>query len=207
MTRGPLKQMMPIALEREHAGLNTPSPQVTARTVQKMASHIRASLADPLVRETAASILKACGDQWSGAGVWYWVKQHVRFVQDDELILRLFNERDHFELLISPPVLLRMSDPQGDCDDFTMLVCALCSVLKIPSRIVTVMADQNRPGEYSHVYPEAQMPNGVWCALDASHGGYPGWEVPAYDVERRTSWNLDGQVVQDVKKKEWGMAA
>jgi hypothetical protein len=194
----------PIVLERDHTaqGVNTPSKVVTAQTVKKMAEHIRNALADPLLNSIVRSLsvrpnesLRSAADQL--VAFWTWVKHHIRFVHDDTLILGLLNERDHFELLISPPVLLRMRQPQGDCDDFTMLLLAMCAIAGFPVRIVTMACDRNRPGEYSHVSGEAQLPDGTWCPMDASHGTHPGWEVPAFDIQRRTSWDLDGAITED----------
>ena len=187
---------VPVVASREHAGLSTPSPVVTQQTVRKMGEHIQNALADPLIRQIAAS---ASTQSDPLSALWWWVKHAIRFRQDDSLILELFNEKDHFELLISPPVLIRMKRPQGDCDDFTMLMLALACCAGYRVRIVTVQCDRARPGEYSHVYGEALIPQG-WMPLDASHGTYPGWEVPARDILRKTSWTLDGYVAHDERR-------
>jgi hypothetical protein len=185
-----------VVASREHAGINTPSPVVTQQTVRKMGEHIQNALHDPLIQRIAASA-RTHPDPLSA--IWWWVKHAVRFRQDDSLILELFNERDHFELLISPPVLIRMKKPEGDCDDFTMLALALALSAGFRVRIVTVMCDRARPGEYSHVYGEALTSKG-WMSLDTSHGTYPGWEVPARDILRKTSWTLDGYVANDERR-------
>ena len=193
----------PIVVQREQAGLGTPSSVVTAQTVQKMCEHIRNAKSDPIIRNVAAGLkrtrpFRSVAPSSVLCSLWYWVKLHVKFSQDDTLIRKLFNESGHYELLISPPVLLRMKRPQGDCDDFTMLICALCSVLGIDSRIVTLMCDRRRPGEYSHVFPIGYMADKqMWCPVDASHGDYPGWQVPQQAVTRRTEWDLNGNIVSD----------
>lgn len=203
----------PIVLQRERTpqGLNTPTRVVTRQTVERMCQHIQDAQHDPLVRQTAFRI---CGEALLGkdrrdytramsrpdqlTALWLWVKTHVKFVHDEVLIRRLLNESDHFELLISPPVLLRMRQPQGDCDDFTMLLLSFAMCCGFPARIITLACDRKRPGEYSHVYGAAQLSDsGLWCPLDASHGQRPGWEVPARDVQRRTEWDMNGQVVFD----------
>ena len=120
----------------------------------------------------------------------------MKFVHDDTIIRQLFNEDGHFELLIAPPVLLRMNDPRGDCDDFTMLVVALASIAGFDCGIVTLACDRRRPGEYSHVYGCAALP-GMLVPLDCSHGKHPGWEVPTRDIQRKTVWDLNGRVVSD----------
>lgn len=182
-----------IALTREHAGLGTPSPIVTAQTVRKMCEHIRNAQSDPLVLGIARSAI-AHPDPLSS--LYWWVKHAVKFRQDDPMILELTGERDHYELLISPPVLLRMKRPQGDCDDFTMLLAALLTAAGCETRIVTIECDRTRPNEYSHVYLEV-WDGSRWLPLDASHGKFPGWEVPAYDIARKTSWSMDGYVADD----------
>jgi hypothetical protein len=187
---------VPVVASREHAGLGTPSPRVTAMTVRTMGRHITDALSDPIINQVAST---ACEQASPVFSLWWWVKQAVKFKQDDALILKLFGERDHYELLISPPVLLRMPVPQGDCDDFTMLLSALLICAGYRVRIVTIECDPRRPGEYSHVYAET-LANGRWVPMDASHGKFPGWEVPAQDIRRKTSWSLDGHVVEDHRR-------
>jgi Transglutaminase-like superfamily len=163
-----------------------------------MCEHIRNAQSDPALQAIAQRLsanAKTPAAQISS--VWLWVKNHIKFLHDDVLTRVLFHEGDHFELLISPPVMLRMKAPSGDCDDFTMLACALACAMGFQWGIVTLACDRKRPGEYSHVYGCAWLPNGILAPLDCSHGKYPGWEVPSYDVQRKTVWNSDAQIVSD----------
>jgi transglutaminase-like putative cysteine protease len=188
-----------VVLERDATpqGLSTPTSVVTEQTVRKMCEHIRAALQDPIVQDVAArSTARSVSPADKLAALWLWVKHHVKFVHDDVLTRQLFNEADHFELLISPPVLLRMKEPRGDCDDFTMLIDALCLAAGFDVGIVTLACDRRRPREYSHVYGCAWLP-GVMCPMDVSHGKYPGWEVPRRDVQRKTIWSIDGKMLAD----------
>lgn len=188
-----------LAVQREHAraGLATPSPEVTRQTVRKMCEHIRNAQTDPLITLCAEQAIAGTrGPSEALQRLWYWVKSHVKFVTDEQLTWRLFREKDNFELLISPSVLIRMAQPQGDCDCFTMLVCAMCQALRIGSRIVTLQCDRRRPGEYTHVFPIA-YDGSSWVPMDASHGLSPSWEVPVRDVSRRTEWSLSGRIVSD----------
>ena len=160
--------------------------------------HIRNAQSDPallVIAQRLSSTATTPAAQLSS--VWLWVKNHIKFLHDDVLTRVLFNEGDHFELLISPPVMLRMKAPSGDCDDFTMLACALACAMGFPWGIVTLACDRKRPGEYSHVYGCAWLPNGVMAPLDCSHGKYPGWEVPSFDVQRKTIWGSDAQIISD----------
>jgi hypothetical protein len=188
-----------VVVERDHAGIGTPSPQVTAQTVRVMAKHIADAQKDPLIERRAHALIDPDSTRQL-CKVWWWVKHTVRFLHHDPQICQLLNEckGGEYQMLVSPPVLLRMKRPEGDCATFTMLVLALAKSLCYQVRIITLACDRNRPGEYSHVYGAAFLPNEkVWCALDASHGTSPGWEVPAYDVQRRTEWDLDGNMVSD----------
>lgn len=190
----------PIVLQRDRTaqGLRTPTSVVTKQTVEKMCEHIRNAQADPMLQAIAQKIWLSTHTPAQGlSAIWLWVKNHITFLHDDVLTRVLFNEGDNFELLISPPVMLRMKAPSGDCDDFTMLACALASAMGFRWGIITLACDRKRPGEYSHVYGCAWLPDGTLCPLDCSHGKYPGWEVPARDVQRKTVWNADGQIISD----------
>lgn len=77
--------------------------------------------------------------------IFWYVKKAVRFRDDP----------DHDELLIAPAILLAMPTPEGDCDDFSMLTAALLEAARIPWEFVTVAADHDSPGRFSHVYVRA----------------------------------------------------
>ena len=190
----------PVVLQRDRTpqGLATPTRAVTKQTVDKMCEHIRNAQSDPMLQAVAQRVTAtAQTPQQKLSAVWLWVKHHIKFLHDDVLTRVLFNEGDHFELLISPPVMLRMKAPSGDCDDFTMLACALACALGFDWGIVTVACDRKRPGEYSHVYGCAWVPDGTMFPLDCSHARAPGSEIPAQDIQRKTIWNSQGRVVSD----------
>lgn len=196
--------MSPVAavtVERFQADLND-SDVATRQTVERMAQHVRTDSADPLVewcaqdarRRFAGSVPSRRSDAWAA---WWFVKHCVKFEQDDSLLSRLLNDHDQqMELLISPAVMLRMQSRRGDCDDFTMLVCALLACLGCPWQIVTVAADPQEPWRWSHVYAAAVMEDGTRIPLDASHGKFPGWEVPSGHILRYQAWDENGQPVE-----------
>ena len=72
-----------------------------------------------------------------------------------------------------------MSLSKGDCAIFTTLIQALLLYRGIPYETVCVAVDPRQPAEYTHVYPRAVRADGSRVVLDASHGPWPGWEVPA----------------------------
>ncbi len=175
-----------------------------------MCEHIRQSSRDPVLRRVASNAVQ----QFRGGPLYigqpfnpkdprviaescYWfAKHHMTFVIHDEMIRAIFGEHDQMQLLISPALLLRMRSMEGDCAIYTMLIAAMLQSQGVPFEIVTVAVDPAQPGVFSHVYPRAVLPQGR-MPLDASHGDYPGWEVPASRQSKRQVWNESGSPVSD----------
>jgi len=124
--------------------------------------------------------------------VWEWVKRNIRFESDESQLARMLGRHDELELLISPSVLLRARDKAGDCDDFTMLCCSMLAALGVTPLIKTYKCDRSDPGRWSHVCAAAVLEDGTVFPVDASHGEYPGWEVPAQDVYESQLWDMNG---------------
>lgn len=164
----------------------------TAETVATMITLIRQSLPTPELRQAASDAyagLRAGGDRRSRAqAAFWWVKSRVQFEPDSEVIRRALGRFDGQEGLIRPDRLISMPRPAGDCDDFSMLVCALLLAGGVPCELVTVAADPHRPREYSHVYAQAILEDGGRLPLDASHGSQPGWATRSY--YRRQVWPI-----------------
>jgi hypothetical protein len=118
------------------------------------------------------------------------VKQSVRLREDYEICwaARLQGDVDcqSVEFLIDPERLLSMPEPQGDCDDFTMLTCAMLLAAGLGCEMVTIAADRVDPQRFSHVYAVALLPNGRRLAMDTSHGPAPGWESSV--AYRKKGW-------------------
>lgn len=192
----------PVAVERIQAAAD--SDTATRQTVAVMCRNIAESTKDPLVQDAAQYVRRnfAQGDQpallsW---GVFWFAKHNCKFVVDEAPLMRF--ERiapgsglGQQDLLISPAVLLRLApwERKGDCDDFTMLVCALLKCLGVPFVIITICADPSDPSRWSHVFPMALTPAAI--ALDASHGCGPGWIVPASHTFKWQAWDENGDPV------------
>jgi transglutaminase-like putative cysteine protease len=193
---------VPLNLVRQQSTLQD-SARSTAQTARVMCEHIRRDSHSPVVISTARRICQAARCQSASdaaRAVWLFVKQRVRFVHDDDLITRLFGERDQLELLIAPSALLHMNNPEGDCDDFTMLTCALLAALGVRSQVVCICCDLDDPARFSHVYPRAYLPEvNSWMAVDSSHGSHPGWKVPARHTFREQRYDLNGNCAADLK--------
>jgi hypothetical protein len=183
-----------ITFERFQGSVSDPD-LATAQTVELMCRYISESITDPLVQAAAAQAAK-WGSPWAGA---FWFTKHLmKFQSDESLTLALLNENDNLELLITPSVMLRSSKPQGDCDDFVMLVCSLLCCLGCDYEVVTVAADPQDPSRFSHVYCRAVLDDGLRIPIDASHGKFPGWQVPPARTFRTQVWDSAGNPIQDV---------
>jgi hypothetical protein len=168
----------------------------TARTVAMMCDYIAQSVDDPGVQQAAAYCFNhfAAGRRDPGMLAWavFWYVKHCVKLRQDEATLFRIGARDEFDLLIAPSVLVRMKNPAEDCDGFTMLCAALCSILGLPVFIATVAVSPDDPSRWSHVFPCA-MVDGAIVPLDASHGPGPGWMVPRSRIYRFQAWSLDGR--------------
>lgn len=185
------------ALELQRRGVaGLTDDEKTDETLALMWRHIRAGAADPIVQAWAESARATVAAGSSAATVawawWWWVKYRVRFVHDARAAWRWFGVDNPQDLLIAPAVLVRMADPAGDCDDFTMLVAAGLLALGLEPVLVVVAAEPDEPERFSHVYAGLPAGDGSFMALDASHGVAPGWEVPASRRYRRRVYGLAG---------------
>lgn len=133
---------------------------------------------------------------------WWATKHFIHFVQDDRILRRLLNKADGLEALIEPAVMLLCERPEGDCDDFTMFLCALMECQGLKWDIVTLACSKNQPGIWSHVFPRCHLADNFALPLDASHGKYPGWRVPARDIQRLQVWDRDGDPVPQRAEEE-----
>jgi hypothetical protein len=184
----------------------------TAQTVQEMCRQIAAASRDPLVRKIAFDAVRRIrgGPRWVGTGIqpfnsarvmaescWWWCKHAMRFKHHGEMFevwsADLGDPRTKLQLLISPDVLVRMRKLEGDCAIYTMMLAAMLESLGVRWEICTAAVDRRQPDIFSHVWPRAVLEDGGREALDASHGKYPGWQVPPYDIHRLKVWDEVGR--------------
>jgi predicted transglutaminase-like cysteine proteinase len=158
----------------------------TARTVRRMFDLAIVDATDPIVTGIARA-LRCSSVRHYVESVHDWVRRHVRFVQDVDLAAPL-GIGPVAEVLIRPRELVRMPQPMGDCDDYSMLTMALLQAGGIPASFATVAANSAQPSDYSHVYVIAHTPEGD-IPVDASHGGYAGWAAPNL-FNRLREWSV-----------------
>lgn len=185
-----------VVFESQPAGES--SDTSTVRTVQMMCDYVRQGVDDPAVQSAARYAFDhfACGRRDPAMLAWavFWYVKHCVSLRQDEVTMFRIGAQNQFDLLIAPSVLVRMKDPAEDCDGFTMLCAALCSILGLPVFIATAAVSPDDPSRWSHVFPCA-MVNGAVVPLDASHGKFPGWMVPRSRIYRFQAWSLDAKPV------------
>ncbi len=156
-----------IALMREYANADGRSP-----VLYKDAAQARLS-GDPLA--DTFDYLRRDG------------RRGMRFVRDEDTgapfeSIAPGGWRPVVETLMRPYDQALSPYPQGDCDDFSMYGAAHLVAHGVPCSFVTVAADQQTPGQFTHVYLVAYPKEGAYSGqrvpLDLSHGPYLGWEVP-----------------------------
>lgn len=209
-----------LEVTRYQGDLQNPD-NATAQTIALMCQQIEKASQDPLLQRAAKDAVRRFrgGPLYAAAGVnpasnpcaiaesaWWWVKHALKFQLHNSLIQVWFNERDQLQLLISPDLLLRMSKPRGDCAIYSMLVCAMLRAWGIPYELVTSAVTPNDP-EFDHVWARAILPDGRRLNLDASHGKYPGWQVPFEHRNRTQVWDLGGNPVEDAAPRSRGLHA
>jgi hypothetical protein len=183
---------LPIRLESRLTN-PTNSDISTLDTIHQMIALAKTSATIPQVCYVVNSCLSNIRSNPSkrdiARAIWWWVKNHVKFCEDEDIVENKLGYADpNQELLISPAVLLSMPTPMGDCDDFSVLVASLLLCAHIPCWFVTVAVDDTTPERFSHVYVRAYLDDeGQYMAMDCSHGGVPGWETQR-KVYRRQEW-------------------
>lgn len=194
----------------------SPDPDTaTAQTIKIMCGHVKRAANDPLLQQTAAQAVSQfgglAGDTQDAAlqaacAAWWWHKLYVKFVLHDFIIANRLGEYGHLQGLISPEILVRMDKPEGDCAIFVMGIAAMLRSMDIPYELVTVKVSRREPHEYGHVYLYVVLADGRRIPLDASHGEYPGWQVPTRDIlyaenqegtPALQAWDADGNPVAD----------
>lgn len=160
-----------------------------ADTIQLMQQYAQEDSQSTQIQEAADEIRDAAtGDSARELidATFEWIKSHIQFVEDEQILKRLFGIDSGTELLIKPSRLLSMNNPMGDCDDFSMLTKSILINLGVDTSLVTVAANKSAIGRWSHVYNMAHLEDGSLLPIDSSHGKYVGWEAPG--VSRKGMW-------------------
>lgn len=150
---------------------------------------------DPGFRQWAGMVTGNGSERDKVESAFWHAKRGIRFQQDKDTGAGVGDVPGDqvVEVIVRPVDMMgyvQQGVAVGDCDDFSMYVAALLESQGIPCAFVTVAADGRDPGQYSHVYCVA-YPGGERVAVDASHGGWPGWEVPN-EFGKYREWPVGG---------------
>jgi hypothetical protein len=199
-------------ITREQSDLTNPD-RATAQTIARMAQLTSESIGTPRLHSFARSsaqrwrggpVYKGRAVNWEderqlSCSIWYGTNSSMKFVEHSAQIRALLNEQDQLQLLISPDLLLTKRRPAGDCAVYTPLVCAALGTLGIHYEFVTLACDPRDPDLFTHVYARAVLRDSHRLPLDASHGKFPGWEVPREHQIRKQVWDEAGNPIEDAQ--------
>jgi hypothetical protein len=154
----------------------------TKDTVYQMIALARRAANYPLVTSAVDSCLRKLHNKSNKLAlcraIFWFVKGRVKFRLDEDVVYNELGKQDwNQELLIDPGLLLSMPNPQGDCDDFSLLCASMLCAAHIKCGFVTIAADSSEPQRFSHIYVVAYLGSGQRFPLDCSHGSLPGWET------------------------------
>ena len=115
--------------------------------------------------------------------IWGWVKNHVRYVEDDVLLGRAGIDPYDKELLHEPALMVQQvltrGYTEGDCDDFVTLFATLVAAANDRAGLSFVTIKTADQGDiWAHVYLYIYCPCGKRIVVDSSHGPMLGWELP-----------------------------
>lgn len=174
-----------------------------------MCRQIHQAAKDPLVQSAAMRALRFQGGPFGftpAEACWCWCKHYLRFKHHGSMFEAwsgdLGDPRTKLQLLIAPDVLVRMNRMEGDCAIYTMMLCAMLEALGLQWQIVTAAVDRTQPAIFSHVWARAGNES-----LDASHGTYPGWQVPQRDLHRVWVFDANGSRVAEEGARFAGLHA
>ncbi len=128
------------------------------------------SRSDPsVIRAAREAVLSAPAKdrEAEAAGIYRWVREHVRYTRDP-LGVDTFHHARH-----------TIAQGAGDCDDMAILVAAMLGAVGIASRFVVISTSRSQPDRWRHIYVEALVRPGQWWPLDATEPYGPGWAPPS----------------------------
>jgi len=142
----------------------------TIKTVDLIARLVREGSKDFFVRQTAIAILRRFGvrpKDYLGEinALFEWVKRNVRYTRDIHRVELLHTARRMLELRA------------GDCDDMTILLCAMLKSIGHPVRLALVGFNPKRKTLFTHIYLEVFY-RGQWIPLDPTVSRPMGWAPP-----------------------------
>ena len=154
----------------------------TIQTIRVMRKLVDQAVSDPEFVRHAIELVRNVPEHDENGEIfalYSFVHDYIRYTKDPVTK----------EVLVPPKELLRRR--AGDCDDTSMLIAALAIALGYPARLVTISANPEHPNDFSHIYPEVELPpgSGSWVALDVARPGAQFGLSPA-SYFRKRAWSL-----------------
>jgi hypothetical protein len=191
----------------------------TIQTVQEMCRQINQAVNDPMVQRAAQRAVKQfrwmppvsrSHEQAYAQACWWWCKHYLKFKHHGDMFEMwsgdLGDPRTKLQLLIAPDVLVRMNRMEGDCAIYTMMLCAMLRTLGLEYQVCPCAVDHSQSDIFSHVFARVVLPDGTE-SLDASHGPYPGWQVPKEDLLRLWVFDQNGNRISGDSRGFTGLHA
>lgn len=146
-----------------------PGISATLKVMGGLVKQYKKSMA---VRNMALSLTQSCLQKdWACE-----VRSLHQYVRDN---IRYVNDITDVETVQTPDKTLELG--AGDCDDKSVLLCALLESIGHPTRFVAIGFE---PGIYSHVYCATKV-GAQWVPLETTEYVEAGWEPPSDAVIER----------------------
>lgn len=136
------------------------------QTLAQMRRLVNDGRVSPPIRSAAASVAFLTPEKDAIAecsAVFAYVRDTIRYL----------NDVNDVETLMSPQQTLALR--YGDCDDQTVLLCAMLESIGYPTRFV--VASYNDPRNFEHVYCQV-FANEIWIDCDPTEHHEFGWAPP-----------------------------
>lgn len=162
----------------------------TEQTIHLMRHLVDEALSDSNFVRKAIEIVRsapAYDDFAEVQAIYNWVLANIRFTKDPVTKEKLY----------PPAELLKIR--AGDCDDISMLIAALGMAVGYNARFITLSANSDSPNEFSHVYPELEVPPGSqnWVPMDAARVDSQFSVAPPVYFRKR-AWSVADDSYQDL---------
>ncbi len=131
--------------------------------------------------EALANSLKGNSDEQTFQNIWNYVRQNIRYQNDEQGI----------EQLRTPQRTLH--DKIGDCDDFSILISAILTNLNINHELV--VAAYKSKDKWQHIYPAAYDNQGIRYVIDCVP------EIPRFNFEAKP---IKNKIIIHMKLEELG---
>lgn len=167
----------------EMASFNVESSDLDSR-MDFLIEEIWKGIQDPKIQQLASRILEEYdvdARDWEGEShaVFEWVRSNIRYTRDPEGL----------ELFRKPLRTIQLG--LADCDDMSILICALLGTIGHTLLLRVIGVTSNEP---EHIYPVDLLPPGNpdhAIALDATRPEPMGWEVPENQMLFKEDYDIE----------------